>query len=175
MATETSDFQAIQTEKVPPASTIDQVDHLLSQYIATQESKTKEPELPSLVNVDPTPAVSSCSDLAEFRIQTGDTLDTLAKQHKTSVAEIRRLNQLHDDTLYPGQILYLPKVQTSILDAEPPEVKSGSAKYYTVKAGDNPWTIAKKNNMKVSDLLRLNGLNEQKATKLQPGDRLRIE
>lgn len=174
VAKDSTELPPMHAELSPSTSAIDQVDHLLSQYMATQENAPKEPELPSLVNVEP-PSVNSCSELGEFRIQAGDTLDSLARQHKTSVAEIRRLNQLQEDTLYPGQIVYLPKIQTSILDEEPPATQAKSAKYYIVKAGDNPWTIAKKNNIKVSDLLRINGLNEQKATKLQPGDRLRIE
>ena len=45
--------------------------------------------------------------------------------------------------------------------------------YYTMKVGDNPWAIAMKHHMKVEELLRLNGLNEERARKLKPGDRLR--
>ncbi|NGX46548.1 MAG: hypothetical protein K940chlam2_01740, partial [Chlamydiae bacterium] len=44
----------------------------------------------------------------------------------------------------------------------------------TVVSGDNPWTIAVKNRIKVDQLLKLNGLNEEKARCLKPGDRLRI-
>ncbi|HEY4254932.1 MAG TPA: LysM domain-containing protein, partial [Chlamydiales bacterium] len=49
------------------------------------------------------------------------------------------------------------------------------ADYYIVKVGDNPWTIAMKHHLKVEELLKLNGLNEQRARKLKPGDRLRIK
>jgi LysM repeat protein len=47
--------------------------------------------------------------------------------------------------------------------------------YYTVKVGDNPWMIAMKHHLKLEELLKLNGLNEEKARKLKPGDRLRIK
>ncbi|NBO24125.1 MAG: LysM peptidoglycan-binding domain-containing protein [Chlamydiae bacterium] len=47
--------------------------------------------------------------------------------------------------------------------------------YYTVKNGDNPWTIATKNHIKVEELLKLNGLDSTKAKKIKPGDRLRIK
>lgn len=47
--------------------------------------------------------------------------------------------------------------------------------YYTVQAGENPWTIARKNKMKVDDLLKLNNLNKQTAKKLRPGDKLRVK
>ncbi|HSX13751.1 MAG TPA: LysM domain-containing protein [Chlamydiales bacterium] len=45
--------------------------------------------------------------------------------------------------------------------------------YYIVKVGDNPWGIAMKHHMKLEELLKLNQLNEEKARKLKPGDRLR--
>ena len=48
------------------------------------------------------------------------------------------------------------------------------AKFYTVKQGDNPWTIAVKNQLKVDELLKLNDLNDEKARRLRPGDKLRI-
>jgi LysM repeat protein len=53
--------------------------------------------------------------------------------------------------------------------------KEAGPEYYTVKVGDNPWTIAKKHNLKVEELLKLNGLNEQRARKLKPGERLRVK
>ncbi len=61
--------------------------------------------------------------------------------------------------------------------AKPAEKKAfeGESEYYTMKVGDNPWVIAMKHHMKVEELLRLNGLNEEKARKLKPGDRLRIK
>jgi nucleoid-associated protein YgaU len=48
-------------------------------------------------------------------------------------------------------------------------------KYYIVKSGDNPWSIAIKNHIKFDELLRLNHLDEDKAKKLKPGDKLRIK
>lgn len=53
--------------------------------------------------------------------------------------------------------------------------KSQEAKYYTVKSGDNPWSIAVKNKIKLDQLLKLNDLNEEKARRLKPGDKLRIQ
>jgi LysM repeat protein len=48
------------------------------------------------------------------------------------------------------------------------------AEYYTMKVGDNPWSIAMKHHIKVDELLKMNGLNEKTARKLKPGDRLKI-
>ena len=57
----------------------------------------------------------------------------------------------------------------------PVKEKSKGGKYYIVQTGDNPWTIAHANGMQVEELLRLNGIDEKKAKKLRPGDRLKIK
>ncbi|MCC6128147.1 MAG: LysM peptidoglycan-binding domain-containing protein [Chlamydiae bacterium] len=72
----------------------------------------------------------------------------------------------------------MPAQRKASISAKPQSAgakEEDSVTYYTVKVGDNPWTIAMKHNMKVEELLRLNGLNEEKARKLKPGDRLRTK
>jgi peptidoglycan DL-endopeptidase LytF len=112
---------------------------------------------------------------SEIEVQKGDTLEKLAKQYRTSVDEIIQLNQLPSSFLKIGQRLKIPAGKTH----EAPKPKSPvplsvDAEYYTMKVGDNPWSIAMKHHMKVDELLKLNGLNEKSARKLKPGDRLRI-
>jgi len=97
-------------------------------------------------------------------VRAGDTLDKIARSYGLSVEEIMRVNHLIDSRLQIGQVLKLTKAG-----------KRGQEKYYTVKNGDNPWTIAMKNQMKVDELLRLNNLDEDKAKRLKPGDQLRIQ
>lgn len=67
------------------------------------------------------------------------------------------------------------KNQASAKAGTSQSTSQGPVKYYTVKSGDNPWLIANKNNVKLEDLLRLNNLNEEKARKLKPGDKIRIK
>jgi len=86
-----------------------------------------------------------------------------------SVDEIMKFNKMTNTRLQIGQELKLPK-KTKAKKASSPKQK-----YYTVKAGDNPWTIAKKNQMQVEELLNLNNMDEAKAKKLRPGDRLIIK
>jgi peptidoglycan DL-endopeptidase LytF len=107
----------------------------------------------------------------EVVVKKGDVLDRIARQHRTSVEEIMRLNKLTSTHLKIGQVL---KVAPNDGKKGPAEIKSEGAKYYTVKNGDNPWTIAVKNHMKVEELLRLNHLDGEKARHLKPGDQLRI-
>ena len=100
-------------------------------------------------------------------IKKGDVLEKIAKKHGVLVEEIKSLNGLSDSCLQIGQILKIP-LKEKVLKERSQE------KYYVVKGGDNPWTIAKENGIQVEELLRLNNMDEKKAKKLRPGDKLRI-
>lgn len=118
------------------------------------------------------------SDLIEIKVKKGDSLDKIARAYHTSVDAIIRQNHLPSSFLRIGQKLQIPTekglAKAPKLKAQNSNQKMAGPEYYTVKVGDNPWTIAMKHHLKVDELLKLNGLNEEKARKLRPGDRLRI-
>lgn len=108
----------------------------------------------------------------EVKVKKGDFLAKIAKAHHTTVEEIMRLNHLKTSNLRIGQTL---KVKHAAKGAQTTLVKSdGAVRYYTIKNGDNPWTIAVKNHMKVEELLKLNNLDAEKARHLKPGDQIKI-
>lgn len=113
-------------------------------------------------------AVSSSSVVI---VKSGDTLDKIAKRQGTTVQAILRHNKLASSKLKIGQKLKIPQKNSGAAVAVS-HVESAS--YYIVKKGDNPWSIATKNKIKVEELLRLNNLTDQKARNLKPGDRLRV-
>ena len=95
-----------------------------------------------------------------------------------------KVNKLTNTQLRIGQSLKIPnktmtKAETSTIAYSEPAVtnpvSTDGAKYYTVKKGDSPWTIAIKNHIKVEDLLKLNSMSEDQARRLKPGDQLRIQ
>jgi LysM repeat protein len=117
------------------------------------------------------------SKTLQIIVKKGDTLEKIAKAHTTTVDEIIKLNHLPSSFLRVGQTLQLPAEKIAakpILKAAEKSAPQEGPDYYTVKVGDNPWTIAMKHRLKVDELLKLNALNEEKARKLKPGDRLRI-
>lgn len=118
------------------------------------------------------PAKSQEISLQEIVVQKGDSLDRIAKKYSTSVDALLKCNHLSSTFLKVGQKLKLPPQTTKATPA--PLFTPEGAEYYTMKVGDNPWSIAMKHHLKVDELLKLNGLNEEKARKLKPGDRLRI-
>lgn len=89
-----------------------------------------------------------------------------------------KANKLTNTNLRIGQVLKIPnkaakKSEPSSAVFSP--VSEEGAKYYIVKKGDNPWTIAVKNHLKTEDLLKLNNMTEDQARRLKPGDKLRIQ
>ncbi|HET6567740.1 MAG TPA: LysM peptidoglycan-binding domain-containing protein [Rhodothermales bacterium] len=53
-----------------------------------------------------------------------------------------------------------------------PEPEKPAATYYTVRSGDNLWTIARRNNTTVDQLKKLNDMS---GSKLRPGQKLRVK
>ncbi len=139
---------------------------LLPPIEETAAIKAAEPALP------PAPSQSSLV----ITVQKGDSLEKLAKRYHTTIDEIVKLNQLSTTLLKAGRQLKLPPSagQEAEAPSHAPVSLAEQAEYYTMKVGDNPWSIAMKHHMKVGELLKLNGLNEKTARKLKPGDRLRI-
>ena len=141
-------------------------------------SPLEAPPAPLAAASLPASAPFSSSTATEIEVQKGDSLEKLAKKHRTSVDEIIKLNQLPSSFLRVGQRLLIPAEKSHEVAAKQKPslpVATEQPEYYTMKVGDNPWSIAMKHHMKVDELLKLNGLNDKTARKLKPGDRLRIK
>ena len=118
-----------------------------------------------------TPPATTDVYLVNVTVKKGDFLERIAKANNTSVSSIMAENKLSSTQLRVGQVLRVP-VHQKPLDV--PAAIPSATEYYVVKDGDNPWLIASKNHVSVSELLRLNDLDEQKARRLRPGDKLKI-
>lgn len=130
-------------------------------------------ELPKAIAVDPN-VKSVVEEIAPncvtVTVKKGDFLEKIAKAHNTTVAAIMRANKMTSANIRVGQVLNVPISETKPVDT----ASTSESDYYVVKEGDNPWLIASKNRIRLDDLLKINGLDEAKARKLRPGDRLKI-
>ena len=180
-------------QKIEEKVSLDQVDNLLSKFVA-EEVKSHTESVPIFKDSEVQPELKKeihhalDPSVKEIIVKQGDSLDKIAKIHKTTISEIMKLNRLNDTRLHIGQILYIPRMDESFFEPKkstkefkeksleiPASNEKADIKYYIVKHGDNPWTIAIKNGIKVEELLKLNHLDENKAKKLKPGDKLRIQ
>jgi len=117
-----------------------------------------------------TKEAASAPAFREVKVKKGDALEKIARANRTSVQEIMRVNKLSSTQLKIGQVLKIPTKDAK----QPSKNETADSRVYIVKNGDNPWTIAVKNHMKLEELLQLNNLDEERARKLKPGDQLKI-
>lgn len=159
----------------------DVVDHALEQFVKQRSNTVEQPVViqnPIIAEESRQTAIlenntEKLTGYTEITIKKGDMLEKIARQHHTTVNRIMQANRLQTSDLQIGQILKIPIGQALETPSED-AVSEGNSQYYTVKEGDNPSTIAKKNNIKLENLLNLNKLDEKGARKLRPGDKLRI-
>ena len=83
----------------------------------------------------------------EYIVQKGDSLWSIARKNNTTVDEIKKLNNLTSNLLSIGQVLKLPGASTSV-----------TQKTYVVQKGDSLWSIARKNNITVDELKKINNI-----------------
>lgn len=102
-----------------------------------------------------------------YVVKNGDTLYSIARNYNTTVNELITYNNLNSTALSIGQLLRIPTMQTIIEE----ELPTSEYITYTVKSGDNLYSIARNYNTTVSELMNYNNL---KTNLLSIGQLLRI-
>jgi LysM repeat protein len=113
----------------------------------------------------PAPVVippSSTDTASIYTIVSGDYLGKIASKYGMSVADLKKLNNLSSDLIYPGQKLKVsnnvaPVVVTPVKPA--PVQQAPSTSSYVIKSGDTLGKIGLQFGMKVSELKKLNNLS----------------
>src|SRR5699024_7529301 len=115
-----------------------------------------------------TPAPSTGST---YTVKSGDTLTHIARQYKTSVSELKKLNHLKSDLIYVGQKLKVKGSSSSKPETKPTTPAPSTGSTYTVKSGDTLSHIAVKYGTSVSDLKKLKNL---KSDLIYVGQKLKV-
>jgi membrane-bound lytic murein transglycosylase D len=107
-------------------------------------------------------------------VKSGETLVKIAQQYKCTVNDLKRWNNLQSTTIKVGQKLkvYPPENQNVTNNtSNSSNNKTSGTTTYTVKKGDSLWSIAKKHNVTVDHIKKLNNL---KNNDLKVGQKLKL-
>lgn len=97
---------------------------------------------------------------SEITVESGDTLWSISSGTAQSVNEIKSLNNLTSDLIFPGDVLKVDAEAPSAAPAEEVEVEAKeTATTYTIEAGDTLFAIANQFNVTVDNLKAWNNLS----------------
>ena len=127
------------------------------------------------------------SNASSYTVKSGDSLWSIANKHGLSVSQLKNMNGLTSDIIYPGQTLKVGQgnntstTAPSKIATTTPAPSQGSttssntststSKTYTVASGDSLWAIANKHGLSVSQLKNMNGLTSDV---IYPGKQLLV-
>lgn len=107
--------------------------------------------------------------VATYKVKKGETLSDIAEKNNVSVADIKSLNNLHSSSIRPGQQLQL--VSKDVQPEQEAIAKTEKTIVHKVESGESLYLIAKRYNVSIDDLKRLNNLD---GAKLKPGQSLSV-
>lgn len=117
-----------------------------------------------------------------YKVQSGDSLSTIARKFSTTPSVIRRVNTLNGDMIRIGQRLMIPSASKSSeqyalsagqrLERKQSRSRDGTRVDYTVKRGDTFWDIAREHRVSVREVAAWN--NMAPGDPLIPGKKLTI-
>jgi membrane-bound lytic murein transglycosylase D len=109
------------------------------------------------------PDTKSAETRFYYQVRSGDSLWSIARKHNISPEEIKRWNNLKNNTIHPGDPLLLKLADTG---------DSMTDIYYQVRSGDSLWSIARNHNISPEEIKRWNNL---KNNTIHPGNRLLLK
>lgn len=148
-----------------------QILKVLQPTNVTQPTKPTKPEKPGRPEkpTKPLPPTSGDqSNTSSYTVKSGDYLNKIASLHGISTSQLKALNNLTSNLIYPGQVLIVS--QSTSQPSQPDSGKISTATY-TVKTGDTLYAISNRFGLNVSQLKQLNSLA---SNNIYPGQVLKV-
>ena len=109
----------------------------------------------------------------KHEVKKGETLWAIAEKYDMTLQEIRELNNIKGMNVRLGQMLNILPKKVLLADKACKKAEKEAAKIYLVKQGDVAFQIAKRHNISLDRLLKINDLSDP--SKIYPGQTLHIE
>ena len=153
-----------------------------TQVLESKNSKAKplpEKVLENAVEKKPerlTNNIVKLKTTAYHIVKKGDSLYSIARKYKTSVKNLAKINGIKNSMIYPGRKLYIEEeekeeVYSLSKQARKPSSSKTKNRYEIVK-GDSLYSLAKRFNTSVNNLIKINNL---KNNTIHPGQRIVLE
>ena len=124
--------------------------------------------------------------MASHTVQSGETAYAISRKYGISFQELCEANGGADrlGSLSPGQQLKIPSGKSTAVAAAPSRSRTAekapaknsrstvTAENYCVQNGETLWSISRKFNMKPTELLALNGMDQ--STRVKVGDTVKV-
>jgi LysM repeat protein len=112
---------------------------------------------------------------ASYKVKKGDTLSKIASRNSLTLAQLKSLNNMKSNLIYPGMVLKVPSATSSVAQFAYQGGNSSNGSVtdtYTIRQGDTLWKIAKSYDVGIDDIAKWNNINSN--SQLNPGDKLKI-
>lgn len=109
-------------------------------------------KIPGIEETLQTPTITPSEDYTIYTVKSGDNLYAISKKYNLNMDELIKYNNLKSTLLSIGQQLKIPNKQTSN--------NQTTSKYieYTVKKGDNLYSIGRQYGISQDEIMKYNGL-----------------
>ncbi|MGP6139834.1 MULTISPECIES: LysM peptidoglycan-binding domain-containing protein [unclassified Jeotgalibaca] len=126
------------------------------QTLVTGKTTTTVTETDNKTVTPVTPPVQKETTTSSYTVKNGDTLYKIASQLELTVSQLKSVNQLSSDIIYPGQVLFSNKA--TVVEQQPVET-AVSGQNYTVKQGDTLYKVATNAGVSVAQIKEWNNLS----------------